>query len=216
MLLKICGLTTEADAVHAAAAGATALGVVFAPASPRCVTRRSGPRHRAALPPDVPVVGVFVDALAGRDRGDGGAYRHPRRAVARGRARELRGGAEDAAAAGRGRGRGGGELAEGDCCCSTRCRAAQRGGTGTRVDWQQAAAIARRRKVVLAGGLTPDNVAEADGDRAPVRRGRVVGRGGRARPEEPGQGVALPRRGARGIRAVFVGAGLQTRPKGLT
>jgi phosphoribosylanthranilate isomerase len=39
--------------------------------------------------------------------------------------------------------------------------AAQRGGTGQRVDWEKAAAVASRRKTVLAGGLTPDNVAEA-------------------------------------------------------
>ena len=91
----------------------------------------------------------------------------------------------------------------------------QRGGTGTRVDWQQAAAIARRRKVVLAGGLTPGNVAEAVAHRAPVRRGRVVGRGGRARPEEPGEGGGVSRERARGVREAFVGAGLSgRRPEG--
>ena len=37
----------------------------------------------------------------------------------------------------------------------------RRGGTGQQVDWSQAAAIARRHEVILAGGLTPDNVAEA-------------------------------------------------------
>jgi len=37
----------------------------------------------------------------------------------------------------------------------------ERGGTGRRVDWELAAGIARQRRTVLAGGLTPDNVAEA-------------------------------------------------------
>jgi phosphoribosylanthranilate isomerase len=37
----------------------------------------------------------------------------------------------------------------------------RRGGTGTAVDWTRAAAIARQRRIVLAGGLTPDNVSEA-------------------------------------------------------
>ena len=37
----------------------------------------------------------------------------------------------------------------------------QRGGTGTTVNWRQAAAVARNWRVVLAGGLTPLNVAEA-------------------------------------------------------
>jgi len=37
----------------------------------------------------------------------------------------------------------------------------KRGGTGRTIDWTAAAAIAARRKILLAGGLTPDNVAEA-------------------------------------------------------
>ena len=37
----------------------------------------------------------------------------------------------------------------------------RRGGTGIVVDWSRAAAIARERRVVLAGGLTPSNVADA-------------------------------------------------------
>jgi phosphoribosylanthranilate isomerase len=36
-----------------------------------------------------------------------------------------------------------------------------RGGTGIRIDWQRAATIARTRRVVLAGGLTAENVGEA-------------------------------------------------------
>jgi phosphoribosylanthranilate isomerase len=35
------------------------------------------------------------------------------------------------------------------------------GGTGRQVDWTLAAAIARRRRVILSGGLRPDNVGEA-------------------------------------------------------
>jgi len=35
------------------------------------------------------------------------------------------------------------------------------GGTGQLADWPAAAALARERRVVLAGGLTPDNVADA-------------------------------------------------------
>jgi phosphoribosylanthranilate isomerase len=37
----------------------------------------------------------------------------------------------------------------------------RRGGTGSAVDWTRAASIAKTRKVVLAGGLTPENVATA-------------------------------------------------------
>ena len=77
----------------------------------------------------------------------------------------------------------------------------QRGGTGTRVDWQRL-----RRSRGAGRSCWPVDSRRTTwprrGDRAPVRRGRVVGRGGRARPEEPGQGVALPRRRARHSRGV--------------
>ena len=39
----------------------------------------------------------------------------------------------------------------------------RRGGTGETVDWTKAAAVAQTRRVVLAGGLTPLNVADAIG-----------------------------------------------------
>jgi phosphoribosylanthranilate isomerase len=37
----------------------------------------------------------------------------------------------------------------------------RRGGTGTLIDWRRAAVLARGCRLVLAGGLTPENVAEA-------------------------------------------------------
>jgi phosphoribosylanthranilate isomerase len=37
----------------------------------------------------------------------------------------------------------------------------KRGGTGQTVDWAAAATLAAHRKILLAGGLTPDNVMEA-------------------------------------------------------
>ena len=37
----------------------------------------------------------------------------------------------------------------------------QFGGTGHRCDWAQAAAVASQHRVILAGGLNPENVAEA-------------------------------------------------------
>jgi len=43
------------------------------------------------------------------------------------------------------------------------------GGTGRTIDWTDAARVAARRPVILAGGLTPANVAEA------VRRVRPYG-----------------------------------------
>ncbi len=38
---------------------------------------------------------------------------------------------------------------------------ASRGGTGRTIDWAAAAPIAAKRRTLLAGGLTPDNVADA-------------------------------------------------------
>jgi phosphoribosylanthranilate isomerase len=37
----------------------------------------------------------------------------------------------------------------------------RRGGTGRPIEWSVAAAVARRRPIVLSGGLTPDNVQTA-------------------------------------------------------
>ncbi len=57
--VKICGLTTRADAVAAHEAGADYLGLIFA-ASARRVSRDEAQLIRAALP-DTALVGVFLD-----------------------------------------------------------------------------------------------------------------------------------------------------------
>lgn len=59
--IKICGITRTTDAVVAAEAGADAIGLVFA-RSPRQVTIRQAGQIVAALPPLVSAVGVFVNA----------------------------------------------------------------------------------------------------------------------------------------------------------
>lgn len=59
--VKICGITTACDAASAVAAGADALGVVFAP-GPRQVTLAQAEAVFARVPPLVARVGVFVDA----------------------------------------------------------------------------------------------------------------------------------------------------------
>lgn len=63
--VKICGLTTVADARAAVAAGADFLGLNFHPASPRAVDVARACEIAAAVP-GTPLVGVFVDAP--RDR----------------------------------------------------------------------------------------------------------------------------------------------------
>jgi phosphoribosylanthranilate isomerase len=160
MFLKICGLTTEADAAHAAASGATALGVILASASPRRVTAERARDIVRAVPPDVPVVGVFVDAPLGEivatvaHSGLRYVQLHGDESEAYASALKLpllRAAGVDVAL----------DSWPTATLLLDAVSSGARGGTGRRVDWGAASAIARRRKTVLAGGLTPDNVAEA-------------------------------------------------------
>lgn len=64
--VKICGITRVEDALAAAAAGADAIGLVFDERSPRCVSLAQAEAVARALPPFVTVVGLFVDAARGR------------------------------------------------------------------------------------------------------------------------------------------------------
>ncbi len=66
--VKICGITRVEDGLAAADAGADAIGLVFEPASPRCVGIAEARRIIAALPPFITVVGLFVDAPPERIR----------------------------------------------------------------------------------------------------------------------------------------------------
>jgi phosphoribosylanthranilate isomerase len=59
--IKICGLTREADVDAAVAAGADAIGFVFYPPSPRYVTAQRAAELAKRIPPFVDVVGLFVN-----------------------------------------------------------------------------------------------------------------------------------------------------------
>lgn len=59
---KICGITRQDDAQAAAGAGADAIGLVFYAPSPRAVTPAQAAQVIAGLPPFVTVVGLFVNA----------------------------------------------------------------------------------------------------------------------------------------------------------
>ena len=60
--VKICGITSEADALAAAEAGADAIGLMFYEGSPRHVTLEQAKAISVALPQHVMRVGVFVNA----------------------------------------------------------------------------------------------------------------------------------------------------------
>jgi len=207
MFLKICGLTTPEDAAVAAAAGATALGVIFASASARYVTPDRASEIVQAVPADVPVVGVFVDAPIDEivatvaHTGVRMVQLHgdePEHYAALLKMPVLRASRVD------------GVVTAGWPRATLLLDAisgAARGGTGTRVDWDAAAAIARQRKVVLAGGLTPVNVADAIATVQPF--GVDVSSGVEASPGRKDHEKV--RRFLANAREAYVAAGLETR-----
>ncbi|UCF66424.1 MAG: phosphoribosylanthranilate isomerase [Acidobacteriota bacterium] len=168
--VKICGVTT-AEALDAAVqAGAHAIGFVFAD-SPRAVTVAQASRLAAGLPPFVASVAVFrrpsrerlaaVLASFPADRVQCDLQDRDRLpAEARERFLPVL--------------RAGPQL---DSQLETLLRANEGGqpaallegphsGVGRTIDWDVAARVASRIRLVLAGGLTAENVAEA------IRRGR--------------------------------------------
>jgi len=60
--VKICGLTRQEDVAAAVAAGADAIGLVFYPASPRAVSLQQAAMLRAQVPAFVSVVALFANA----------------------------------------------------------------------------------------------------------------------------------------------------------
>jgi phosphoribosylanthranilate isomerase len=164
MLVKICGITRLEDARFAVECGASALGFVFWPESPRSVDPDRARAIVSALPPIVTAVGVFVNQAS--------EYVNGVAALARLGAVQLHGD-ETAAYAGAMTQPVIKAVAvadtdeELDGWPSTTLLLldvhdpVRRGGTGRTLDWTRASAIAARRRVLLAGGLTPDNVAEA-------------------------------------------------------
>lgn len=157
---KICGITTEADASLAVQLGAAALGFVLWPGSPRHIPFARVRIVTATLPPFVTPVGVFVDPTA-----DDIA-----RAAQSGiRLAQVHGGLPATSSLPVLRAVHLGSNADGldvevgplDAVVLDAYDPVKHGGTGRTVDWTRAAAIAARRRVVLAGGLTPANVGEA-------------------------------------------------------
>ena len=165
MLVKICGITRAEDAELAVECGAHALGFIFWPESPRFVDPDRARTIVAALPPFVSTVGVFVNQPAdeviqvARTVRLGAVQLHgdeaPGYAAAIGWPVIKAVAASDAI-----------DVVLHEWPHRTMLLVdvhdpVRRGGTGRTVNWSRAASLARRRRIVLAGGLTPENVAEA-------------------------------------------------------
>ena len=162
MFIKICGITTEEDALLATALGADAVGFVFAPS-----TRQLAPRVAydiiRRLPPEVLTVGVFRDE-------------HPSRVVeivhrAGLKAAQLHGNetpAEAIEVASKVRwvikvfAAGSPQLPKADRYGTDLIMVdSPSGGSGKVFDWDLAGEAPDGLRLILAGGLTPENVGEA-------------------------------------------------------
>ena len=167
--IKICGITNAEDASAAAEAGADALGFVCYRKSPRYVEPEIIRRIVASLPPFVLPVGVFVneEIKTVRDLMDSCGLTHAQlhgdesasycealgRSVFRGLRLRDRGTLLHLAEY---RGRAGVRGFVVDAFSD-----GAYGGTGKAADWSLAAEAARAAPILLAGGLTPENVGEA-------------------------------------------------------
>ncbi len=164
-LVKICGITNIDDAQVAVESGADMIGLIFYPPSPRYVTPEQARRIVESLPPALPAVGVFVNETVEtvrritRESGVRMVQLHGEESAAMCRqvpwpvikafrftehVRPEMMADYDVTAF----------LVEG-------FHASLYGGGGTQADWSQVATLHSYGRIILAGGLTPDNVQEA-------------------------------------------------------
>jgi phosphoribosylanthranilate isomerase len=165
--IKICGITNLDDALLAAELGADALGFIFYPKSPRYVAPEAARAIIAQLPPLVTSVGVWVDEAAavvqelaarvGLDWLQVHGQESPEYCRSLGR-RVIKGfRIQDA-----------GSLSElkpfqgaVQALLLDTYKKGQVGGTGEVFDWRLAREAREYGPIILAGGLTPENVAQA-------------------------------------------------------
>ena len=196
--VKVCGITHEQDALSAVEAGASALGLNFVGRSKRRVELDVARRIADSVRGRVELVGVVADESAERIReivdtvgldwvqlhGDEppafvSSVPHAFKALGI----EVSG---DVSAA---------QLFPGSRLLVDAKSAGVSGGTGKAFDWRWVEELARARPIILAGGLTPENVGRAVEQVAPwgvdVAGGVEVA--GAARRKDPTQGAAFVR-----------------------
>ena len=163
MFVKICGVTSEEDALLAVAMGADAVGFNFVPSSQRFIATGRAADIAKRLPPEILTVGVFRDEAPQRvvdltnHAGLRAAQMHGHESAADTRwVRErvsfvikvFPGGDPELANAPA----YGADVVMLDSASP---------GSGRVFDWSLAEGAPSGLRVLLAGGLTPDNVAEA-------------------------------------------------------
>jgi phosphoribosylanthranilate isomerase len=169
--VKICGITSLEDAELAVAAGADAVGLNLVPASKRCVTVATARAIATSVMGRSEVVLVVADRpvaeLLELRASTGADWLQLHGAEPPAALDALLPMAykvvhvasrDDVALAAR--------YAGARLLCDTKVPGTL-GGSGQRFDWSLVADLARTRELVLAGGLGPDNVAEAVQELAP-------------------------------------------------
>jgi phosphoribosylanthranilate isomerase len=164
MFIKVCGMTRLEDARHALASGASALGFVMWPRSPRYVTPQQVRAIVDRLPAGTQTIGVFVDervddvrraaeiaGLSAVQLNDASSAADVRRIEVPAFKVVTLADAEHVMAS----------WPDEVTLLLDAHDPVRRGGTGITVDWDAAGLLARRRRLVLAGGLTSANVEEA-------------------------------------------------------
>jgi phosphoribosylanthranilate isomerase len=165
--VKICGITGMEDALMAAEMGADALGFVFYRKSPRYITAENAAAIARQLPPFVTTVGLFVDESGARvdsirrqvgldclqfhgQESQNYISQFPCRVIKAVRVvdpKSLRAVAQIQA----------------NAVLLDSYRHGAVGGTGSVFDWTWLEELGTSARIILAGGLTPDNVREAMG-----------------------------------------------------
>ncbi|MEN9745707.1 MAG: N-(5-phosphoribosyl)anthranilate isomerase [Actinomycetota bacterium] len=160
MFVKICGITNEQDALLAVALGADALGFVFAP-SPRQISPALAREIVRRLPPETVTVGVFRNETSSRiieivneARLQGAQlHGHETPAMTAEVATDVRfvikavvAGSQDAAHAS-------------NFASDAILVDGLHPGSGTAYDWELLQDIPTDIRLMLSGGLTPENVA---------------------------------------------------------
>jgi phosphoribosylanthranilate isomerase len=163
--VKICGITNLEDAIMSVEAGADALGFVFYDKSPRYISPEQASEIIRHLPPFVQTVGLFVNDTAERINRLADCCRLDivqlhgeetpdlcsavnRRVIKALRVRDITSLEQMA-------------RYQVSAFLLDAWSPVAYGGTGLTFNWDIAAIAAKNSSVVLAGGLTPENVAEA-------------------------------------------------------